>query len=152
MKSVPYKLLSASQILAGHPPTRACSRNRAVSSPWLTPPTVTTARRLHPSTRAVYWIGIWTTPCGTWWQRRLMASPHPARGGATLSPSAPTNVIEMLSLRLRPMKQKPTLSTTWVRDHSSNSVVKIVLKLNLHSICGTTILWQPSIMHKIMTS
>ena len=118
MKSVPYKLQSANQTLAGHHPTRACSRSRAASSPWRTPPTVTTARRLRPSTRAVYWIGIWTTRCGTWWWQRRTASPRPARGGATPSRSAPTSVIEMLYLRRRPTKQRPTLSTTWVRDVS----------------------------------
>lgn len=112
--NVLYKHLSANQTLAGHLPTRVCLRNRA----WLTPPTVTTVCRLRPSTRAVYWIGIWTTPCGTWWRRRPMASPQPARGGATLSHSAPTNVIEMLSPRHHPMKQRPTLSTIWVRDVS----------------------------------
>lgn len=118
MKSAPYRRLSSNQNLAGHLPTRACSRNRPACSPWQTPPTVMTARRLHPSTRAVYWIGIWTTPCGTWWWRRPMASPRPTRGGATLSRSAPTNVIETSSPQLRLMKLRPTSSTTWVRDIS----------------------------------
>uniref|UniRef100_A0A3Q3IQ29 Homeobox domain-containing protein n=1 Tax=Monopterus albus TaxID=43700 RepID=A0A3Q3IQ29_MONAL len=37
------------------------------------------------------------------------------QGGATLSHSAPTNATETLSLRLHPMKLRPTLSATWIQ-------------------------------------
>lgn len=118
MKNVPYRLPSVSQTSAGHHPTRACWRNKATCSPWLTAPTVMTARPLLPSTRAVYWIATWMTPCGTWWWRRPMALCQPAREEATPSRSVQTNVMEMSSRRHRPMKQRPTLSTTWVRPVS----------------------------------
>lgn len=115
MKSAPYRRPSASQTSVGRLPTRACWKNKAACSPWLTAPTVTTARPLRPSTRAVYWTATWMTPCGTWWRRRPTASHQPAREGATLSRSAQTNVIETSSPRRHPTKQRPTLSITWVR-------------------------------------